>query len=415
MPHSAESRLNPPKEPVMTPKKILLMAHDVTLAHLGRPLRLAKSLIADGHAVTLAASAESSRFLKDFPGRVHTLAPTGKTRFIDNLAKGRPVFDFETLKRFAEEDEALLAELRPDAVIGDFRLSLSVSARRAGVPYAAITNAYWHPALAPHFVVPDLPMVRYLGVTLSQALFNLARPFAFAYHARPLNALRRHYGMPTLGNDLRRIYTDADLALLSDIPATYGLTDDSVPGAIFTGPLSWSPDIPLPGWWNRLDARRQTIYVTLGSSGDPALLPRLVGQLSQLDVQLIVSTAGAGTLPPNDRVFCADYLPGDLAAARSSVVVCNGGSPTAYQALQNGVPVLGIPGNLDQFLNMHYLGKAGAALSLRNTELTPVHVTRALGRLLDEPGFRLAAERLAAACASHACPPILPALLEQAR
>ena len=36
----------------MTPKKILLMAHDVTLAHLGRPLRLAKSLIADGHAVT---------------------------------------------------------------------------------------------------------------------------------------------------------------------------------------------------------------------------------------------------------------------------------------------------------------------------------------------------------------------------
>ena len=63
MPHSAESRLNPPKEPVMTPKKILLMAHDVTLAHLGRPLRLAEGLIADGHAVTLAASAESARFL----------------------------------------------------------------------------------------------------------------------------------------------------------------------------------------------------------------------------------------------------------------------------------------------------------------------------------------------------------------
>ena len=65
----------------MTPKKILLMAHDVTLAHLGRPLRLAEGLIADGHDVTLAASAESARFLKDFPGRVHTLAPTGKARF----------------------------------------------------------------------------------------------------------------------------------------------------------------------------------------------------------------------------------------------------------------------------------------------------------------------------------------------
>ena len=102
----------------MTPKKILLMAHDVTLAHLGRPLRLAEGLIADGHAVTLAASAESARFLKDFPGEVRTLAPTGKARFIDNLAKGRPVFDFETLRRFCEEDEALLATLRPDLVIG---------------------------------------------------------------------------------------------------------------------------------------------------------------------------------------------------------------------------------------------------------------------------------------------------------
>ena len=39
----------------MTPKKILLMAHDVTLAHLGRPLQLAGHLIADGHDVTLAA------------------------------------------------------------------------------------------------------------------------------------------------------------------------------------------------------------------------------------------------------------------------------------------------------------------------------------------------------------------------
>ena len=75
----------------MTPKKILLMAHDVTLAHLGRPLRLAEGLIADGHDVTLAASAESARFLKNFPARGHTLAPTGKARFIDNLAKGRPV------------------------------------------------------------------------------------------------------------------------------------------------------------------------------------------------------------------------------------------------------------------------------------------------------------------------------------
>ena len=374
----------------MTPKKILLMAHDVTLAHLGRPLRLAEGLIADGHAVTLAASAESARFLKDFPGEVRTLAPTGKARFIDNLAKGRPVFDFETLRRFCEEDEALLATLRPDLVIGDFRITLSVSARRAGVPYATITNAYWSPAFTPRFVVPNLPMVPILGVGVSQAIFDLVRPLAFAVHARPMNRLRRHYGLPSLGSDLRRIYTDADLALFSDIPEIYGLPPDSEQGGVFLGPIDWSPDIPLPGWWSELDAQRPTIYVTLGSSGASELLPSLLEGLGRLDAQLIVSTAGAPLPHSGQRVFCADYLPGTAAAARADLVVCNGGSPTSYQALVQGTPVLGIPGNLDQYLNMHYLEKAGLGRCLRGTQLSAGTVADAAHRLLHDDAVNTA-------------------------
>ena len=379
----------------MTPKKILLMAHDVTLAHLGRPLRLAEGLIADGHDVTLAASAESSRFLKNFPARVHTLAPTGKARFIDNLAKGRPVFDFETLKGFAEEDEALLANLQPDLVIGDFRLSLSVSARRARVPYATITNAYWSPAFTPRFVVPDLPMLRYLGVGVSQLLFDLARPFAFAYHARPMNALRRHYGMPSLGHDLRRIYTDADLALFSDVPQIYALPDGDLPGSVFLGPIGWSPDVPLPEWWDSLDPQRPLIYVTLGSSGDGTLLPNIVRQLGTLGAQLVVASAGARLPAAPPDVFAADYLPGEQLAARANLVICNGGSPTSAQAIAQGVPVLGVPGNLDQYLNMHYLEKCGLGLTVRNQNLADGQLVTAARQVLNSPNYRRNALRYA--------------------
>ncbi|HNZ90236.1 MAG TPA: glycosyltransferase [Acidovorax sp.] len=377
------------------PPKILLMAHDVTLAHLGRPLRLAEGLIADGHDVTLAASAESARFLQQFPGRVHRLASTGKARFIDNLAKGRPVFDFETLKRFAEEDEALLASLQPELVIGDFRLSLSVSARRAGVPYATITNAYWSPAFTPRFVVPDLPMLPYLGVGISQFLFDLARPFAFAYHARPMNALRRHYGMPSLGHDLRRIYTDADLALFSDVPQIYALPDGDLPGSVFLGPIGWSPDVPLPDWWGRLDPRRPLIYVTLGSSGDGKLLPDIIRQLGVLDAQLVVATAGATLAAGLPDVFAADYLPGEQVAARANLVICNGGSPTSSQAIAQGVPVLAVPGNLDQYLNMHYLEKCGLGLTVRNQNLGDGLLVTAARRMLNNPEFRRNAQRYA--------------------
>ena len=379
----------------MSRKKILLMAHDVTLAHVGRPLKLGELLHADGHDVVLATSADSARFLAGFPGRTRTLAPTGKARFIDNLAKGRPVFDYATLKRYAEEDEAVLSAEKPDLVIGDFRITLSITARRLSIPYATLTNAYWSPAFTPRFIVPDLPMVRFLGVRLSQAIFDAVRPLAFALHCRPMDALRRHYGLPPLGPDLRRIYTDADLALFSDIPEVYGLYGD-IPGGHFLGPVRWSPEVPLPDWWAALDPNKPLIYVTLGSSGDGRLLPRLLDRLARPGLQLAVATAGATVGVTAPDVFCADYLPGDAVAARAALVICNGGSPTCAQALAAGVPVLGVPGNLDQYLNMHYLEGQSVGLTLRNRELDGPNLKRTVDRLLGEPSFRRAAQFLAA-------------------
>lgn len=397
----------------MERKKILLMAHDVTLAHLGRPLQLATDLLAQGHDVILAASDNSTPFLQSFRGRRHTLASTGKAKFIENLASGKPVFDFAALKRFAEEDEAVLSTFRPDLVIGDFRLSLSVSARRQHVPFATITNAYWSPAFSPRFIVPDLPMVKYLGVGLSQILFDLARPLAFAYHCRPLNALRQHYGLPSLGHDLRRIYTDADLVLFSDIPELYASSANDTPSGQFLGPIQWSPDLPLPDWWDELDPTLPTAYVTLGSSGDGALLPRLIDALRPTGLQLMVATAGAAGIETGGSLFCADYLPGDAAASRAALVICNGGSPTSSQALAHGVPVLGLPGNLDQFLNMHFLEKWGVAASLRKANLSSRAVCAATEHLLRSPDVRASAARLATVFARHSSALLIAPALAQ--
>jgi UDP:flavonoid glycosyltransferase YjiC (YdhE family) len=58
---------------------------------------------------------------------------------------------------------------------------------------------------------------RVLPIALADRLFKLVRPLAFALHCRPLNRVRRAYRMPSLGYDLRRIYTDADHVLYADI------------------------------------------------------------------------------------------------------------------------------------------------------------------------------------------------------
>ena len=135
----------------------------------------------------------------------------------------------------------------------------------------------------------------------------------------------------------------------------------------------------------------------MGSSGDAALVPRIVEALTALRATIVVATAGAPiptTLPAN--VHCAEYLPGELVAKRAQLVVCNGGSPTSQQALVEGVPVLGITRNMDQFLNMDFIVKRGAGLRLRADELAVPALRAQARRMLNERGFRSAAVQVAA-------------------
>ena len=157
------------------------------------------------------------------------LAAAGPVRLGRLAAKGKPHrMTWRGLRRLpcARSTEATLSFARrgrhryskPDLVIGDFRLSLSVSARVAGIPYVNVTNAYWSPFARPQFRMPSLPLGRLLSAGLADAAFAIARPIAFAAHALPLNRVRRAFGLPGLGSDVRRVYCDGDLTLYADIP-----------------------------------------------------------------------------------------------------------------------------------------------------------------------------------------------------
>ncbi len=75
--------------------------------------------------------------------------------------------------------------------------------------------------------------------------------------------------------------------------------------------------------------------------------------------------------------------------------MCNGGAPTASQALLAGRPVLGVCANLDQFLNMRAVERFGAGVSVRADALSPRALGKALKRLRGT-SFAEAAARLAA-------------------
>jgi UDP:flavonoid glycosyltransferase YjiC (YdhE family) len=379
----------------MKRKKILFVAEAVTLAHVGRPLALAHTLSRQRYDVHFACAPGYEMFLEGSDVTSWTLNSISSAQFLAALAAGKPVYDAATLTQYVQGDMRLLETLRPDVVIGDFRLSLSVSARLAQVPYVGVINAYWSPYVAQRYQVPAIALSRMLPIALADRMFNLVRPLAFALHSRPLNRVRRAYRLPSLGHDLRRIYTDADYMLYSDIPEMFPAHDLPATHA-YLGPVTWSPPTALPSWWEALPAGRDIVYVTLGSSGQGALLPKVLQALAPLPLTVIAATAGTiepGLLPDNAHV--ANYVPGELAAQRSKLVICNGGSPTSQQALAAGVPVLGIAGNLDQYLNMDGVLRSGAGALLRSDRLTEEQVRGAALDLLERPEPRAAAQLVA--------------------
>jgi UDP:flavonoid glycosyltransferase YjiC (YdhE family) len=394
-------------------KRILFISEAVTLAHVVRPIVLAKTLDPAHYEITFACDPRYNQIIGKLPFAYKSIKSITSEHFLACSVKSQTGYDTATLRAYVKDDLQVIREVDPDIVVGDFRLSLAVSARLAGKPYMGICNAYWSP-YAKHrfFPVPEHPFTKIFGVQFTQHIFNLARPLIFAALALPWNRLSREYGLPTIGLDLRRIFTQGDQTLYADLPQL--IPTSRLPASHhYIGPILWSPSVPTPNWWGNLPDDKPIIYVTLGSSGNTGLLPALFAALKKLPITAIVATAGANNpadIP--DNIFVAEYLPGEAAANRASLVICNGGSPTTQQALAAGVPVLGIASNADQYRNMFYLQCAGFGLLLRAGKTTKTVLYRRVSEMLNNPSYRSSAKSYQQYLASYSPSDIFPRLVE---
>ena len=128
----------------------------------------------------------------------------------------------------------------------------------------------------------------------------------------------------------------------------------------------------------------------------------IIEALQGLDVDSVIAVGEGNTLRITAKnMLVARYLPGDQVAGMASVVICNGGSPTSHQALGKGCPVLGIPSNLDQLLNMQCVERVGAGLSIRADALSVKGLQSALVALLEDASYSEAAKRIATLFAAY--------------
>lgn len=369
-------------------KKILFLAEAVTWSQVVRLLALANGL-GESFDISFAAARFDPRLFgqSDFARHaIHSLSPA---QIDARLKSGGRIYDHATLARYVEEELALFEKVQPDLVVSDLRWSTAISAPVAGVKLATLIDGYWFRDDA-QFPIPDHLAVRLLGVETVRKGFARALPHVLRHFAGPVNRLRRAHGLSQFA-ELRDVLAFGDALLFPDHPA---LVPSNRAGE-YLGPILWAPEEPLPEYWEQLGASRPLVYVTMGSSGPVAAIPKILDALSTLDVDVLLSTAGRlDSHFQSKQVRVVAAIRGDLAARRASLVVCSGGASTGWQALAEGAPIVGIPSNLDASLAMSCIESAGAGIALRPSATVP-ELRAAIARALRDESLRASARGIA--------------------
>lgn len=184
-------------------------------------------------------------------------------------------------------------------------------------------------------------------------------------------------------------------------------TSDAPLNLHFVGPMPpTGARYPLPDWWPDLDHARPVVHVTQSTVANldyrQTIAPALAG-LADEDVLVVVTTGGRPletlpALPANARA--AIYLPYDELLPRTAVYVTNGGYGGVHYALRYGVPVVATGGKEDKPEVGARIAWSGVGRRLRTERPAPRALRRAVREVLDEPRYRAASARMAAAIAT---------------
>jgi UDP:flavonoid glycosyltransferase YjiC (YdhE family) len=298
-----------------------------------------------------------------------------------------------------EADLQLLKDERPDIVLSDFRLSMAAAARIRNVPHVSILNSTWTPYLDQELVRlvwtehtrfgpavgrlarvlagPDLMRFRFLD-SLFRAIFQRL----LVYGASPFNKIQAAHGVQR-SIDLYH-YWLGDLTLVPDYPTFMPLRRDAPDSVKMIGPLAWpgTNGSEIQKLETMLERSRPTIYVTVGSTGDPKMFELMIDAASRRNWNLIITKAGLADIPSSRNVFVYDLLPGEAATRASDVTICQGGSGTINQAIAASCPFVGVASNADQEWNLDRASRLGIAKVFYRENVKPQKLVRAVEEIL---------------------------------
>jgi UDP:flavonoid glycosyltransferase YjiC (YdhE family) len=400
-------------------------------AHTTNPLPFAARLIDRGHDVLWYAG-------RAFHDRIAAVGATPLPYRAATDWEGDPFDAFPQLRGsrgpraigegfadvFVGEAAARVADLRPvlagqriDAMLHDgLMIGVGMLSELTGVPHATFGDGplpYLEPDTPPFG--PGLqPMRGPVGRLRNRLIGTVSTRMIFGRAQQVYDRTRSDLGLPKDPRPALDAVASPMLHMQGAVPSFDYPRRHLPPTVHWVGalrpdpPRDWTP----PSWWPRVvDSRRPVVHVTQGSIR-PDMTELVVPTLRALageDMLVVVTTGGpdrveveaayGGPLPANALV--TPFIPYDVMFRHASVVVTNGGYTGVTLALSHGLPLVQAGTTEEKTEIGARIRWSGVGLALRTSRPQPDKLRAGVRRVLAEPSFRDAAERVQAEMAPH--------------
>ena len=105
-------------------------------------------------------------------------------------------YDYKLIQECVEADLALFDEVKPDMVLTDFRLPLSISCELANIPLAVVLNAAWTNYSTVRINAPEhLKATQIVGKRIANMLVPWVKEWIIKKDNLPFNKYRKEMGL----------------------------------------------------------------------------------------------------------------------------------------------------------------------------------------------------------------------------
>ena len=279
---------------------------------------------------------------------------------------------------------------RPDVLAYDAQAIYGhITGKMLGLPTVSI------------FPYPVIEATRHLlGWRASMASIRQNGPYLWKMLSTRF-AIQRTFGNATFPTTRPRFQSRGDITLLLTIPELQRPDAYRDGSMIYVGPSIDEKVRRVPFPFELLDERK-LVYVSLGTlaTSNVEFFRACLAAFGPVDAQFVMSIgqklslSDLGEIPPN--IIVRNYVPQLDILSRAAVFVSHCGFTGFQEALWYGIPLVGIPQQIEQLMNARLSAARGASIAIENHFLgKPVTagVLRAsVEAILREPSYANAAK-----------------------